>query len=131
MASAFRGRGSLPFLLKILACTFVLLTATTPAKADVFENTQTGNGLLGLCRSSDNSREMLACYSYLKGTLDGWLTSENTFRNEPSFCIPKGVTLIQLRDILVRWLDDNPERRHAEGSALIVNAIVRSFPCAE
>ena len=121
----------MPFLLKVLVCSVALLTVATPAKAEVFESTQTGNGLLGLCRSSDNSREMLACYSYLKGTLDGWLTSENTFRNGPSFCIPEGVTLIQLRDILVRWLDENPERRHEEGSALIVNAIVRSFPCVE
>jgi Rap1a immunity proteins len=116
---------------KATCLSFSLLGTAVPVQAEIVANKKTGNGLFSLCRSDEFSREMTACYSYIEGTLDGWLTSENTFNHEPGFCIPQGVTLMQLRDSFVRWLENNPERRHEEGSVLIVDSVIHAFPCAE
>jgi hypothetical protein len=48
---------------------------------------------------------------------------------EFKFCIPTHATQGQLSDIVSKWLEQNPERRHYSASSLIALAFQEAFPC--
>jgi hypothetical protein len=50
-------------------------------------------------------------------------------RAASEYCIPDGVTQGQVRDIVVRYLDQNPTIRHGPAQILITMALKESFPC--
>lgn len=44
-------------------------------------------------------------------------------------CLPKGITIGQLFDMVQKYLDDNPEKRHEQGQMLVLNAF-KVWNCA-
>lgn len=90
---------------------------------------QTGNDLLAECSEELHSSRLSSCLGYLQG-LDH---SHNTFLwwkqlKEPQYCIPDGVTVGQLRDIVLKYLKERPEELHLEPSGLALNAWITAFP---
>jgi hypothetical protein len=46
-----------------------------------------------------------------------------------AYCAPQGVTVGQLRDAVIKYLMDHPERRHLPFARLALDALKASFPC--
>jgi hypothetical protein len=44
-------------------------------------------------------------------------------------CIPSEATLAQVRDVVIRYLQEHPEERHYAASSLSLRALVLAFPC--
>ena len=101
----------------------------------------TGNELLAECRSREpHSRGY--CLGLIVGVEAGFspvrdiksiTRSANshvnilfsTFGN----CLSSGVTHGQMRDIVVRFLEQNPGRRHEQYHVLVFDALKEAFPC--
>ena len=70
----------------------------------------TGNQWLEQTQSTDSLKSSLA-YAYLAGILDT-LGLSGLANVCPA--IPDGATTTQIRDVLIKYFEDNPEKRHIE-----------------
>ena len=96
--------------------------ATTQTNSIFFED---GNDLFGKCQSN-NSADSVYCIAYIAGVADAiGGNSINGFRA----CIPLGATKAHVRDVVVGWLQSNPENRHHGAKGLIAAALEEAFPC--
>jgi hypothetical protein len=117
----------------------VLISFLGIAKAET-----TGNDLYGQFKSS-NSTENLQAQAYLLGVLDAedfYLTVELFSSVDPKsgkparfkfvhFCFGGDkVTLGQLSDIVIKYLETHPEKRHIRAHSLIRFALLEDFACA-
>lgn len=124
--------------------TLIALTATIPVCAHTAD--YTGNDMLRDCES-DNSFSRGVCMGYLDGVTDGVIKAEadqylmafmdagQTGARPPelghgAFCIPKGVTLGQLKQVVIKHLRDYPQFTHLNAGNLAVAAMGIAFPCA-
>ena len=82
---------------------------------------KTGNDIYASCSSPSATREFGLCIGYVAGLADAFL-------EEKAFCPPTGVTIIQLKDVLVKYLQNNPEKRHMGASEALL-AFDQAFPC--
>ncbi len=46
-----------------------------------------------------------------------------------SICLPSGPSVRQLTDIVKIFLTKNPQRRHEQGSILVIESLGAEFPC--
>ena len=83
-----------------------------------------GNDLFGYCagevRNSDH------CLGYTTGIVDA-LASGSIFGWKA--CVPEQVSAAQVRDIVVKYLQDNPQDRHYSAAAIAAKALSIAFPC--
>ena len=90
---------------------------------------QSGNTLLKKCLS-DEPYDRGICKGYLNGLADlldalqHWNDLPKTF-----ICKPYSVTSDQLADVVVKYLQRFPEKRHLTASSLIINIMQSAFPC--
>lgn len=47
----------------------------------------------------------------------------------PDICIEQSMTVRQLGDVMCKWIQDNPERRHYGGPQLVTLGFKEKFPC--
>lgn len=104
-----------------------------------------GNELQETCVSQDPVFGGF-CIGYILGAIEGMSlgayavlgaagedeTSEAINASISSFlghCTPAEATNDQLRDVVVKYLHDNPETRHMSGRILILQAMQQAFPC--
>jgi hypothetical protein len=81
-----------------------------------------GNTLLDLCRRDDN-----LCIAYVVGVVDGQLSAiVGTSRTLP-YCTPVNSTSGQVKDVVVKFLNDHPEERHLLGSVLVAEALSQAW----
>lgn len=85
---------------------------------------ETGNSLLDKCQSQ-MIVENGVCYGFLEGISD----SLNRGRTDSNFCIPKGVNAAQLKEIFVRFLQNNPNMRHFTAVSLASEIFKTNFNC--
>jgi len=111
-------------------------TVTSTARADFLD----GNKLLALC-TSEIPADKNACAAYLMGATDAFnytmqlavgIGIEQRTGTRPSMadinrCVPVGVTTIQVRDTVVHYLQQHPEKRHYGVSQVFVHAIMGAF----
>lgn len=88
---------------------------------------ETGNDLLQRC-SSDATLDFVECVTYLKGVQEG-AQAGATFGGKCIFALPDGVTMGQLRDMVVQHLQSHPATRHYPASGLTVETLVAAWPC--
>jgi hypothetical protein len=120
----------IPYSAAILAVT---LAATGTASAEF----KTGNDLYSECTApADWQRRFLFCYGYIEGIADAndleglresGFMDPKAKRN--ALCLPAGVQLGQLKDVVVQYLEGHPERRHRSAAALVELALSAAFPC--
>jgi len=126
----------------VLALTFVP-TLPTAASADLVEGT--GNYWLQKCEAPSGSLDSAVCLGFVMGLHRGfvygsmvtWLTAGNITKSKnlsydklaQFYCLPAGVTNGQTQAIFVKYLTQNPERRHEPGESLFVEALARAYPC--
>lgn len=90
-----------------------------------------GNDLHSLCSDSP----VVAGY-YVVGVIDNEVDQDRAVTADGQvvltrefLCIPDGVVGNQARDVVCRYLDENPEDRHWPASGLTYNAIRVVWPC--
>lgn len=82
-----------------------------------------GNELYEYCQSNE-----LGCVLYIQGVVDGQLAAVTATSRDVAYCIPQGSTAGQMKDIVVKFLADHPERRHLMGGVLVANALSNAWP---
>ena len=97
----------------------LLVLGIAPAKAQksVWLN---GNDFFTQC-TSDNLSVQMMCSAYIAGVMDA----------TNSICMPLTTTLKQTRDIVVKYLKENPQVRHHEAVRLVQNSLAPVFPCTK
>lgn len=112
----------------IAAALFVLQASTAPASP-----LGTGNDLIISCTSPVREMQGL-CTAYILGVGDGadmQRAMADVVGNKP-YCVyqmRKDVTASQMREVVVRYLQEHPATRSQMGSKLIVSAFAQAFPC--
>lgn len=122
----------------------LLLISTLVSFVGTASAQMTGNELLAQLKSTDTT-ETLKAYAYIDGVIDvedfyltaEMLSSVNPKTGNPSrfrfvhFCFGNNkVTLGQIKDIVVRYLESHPEKRHIRAHSLIRFALLEDFECA-
>lgn len=82
-----------------------------------------GNTFLRQC---ENSR--VACVTYLQGVNDGLLAVIVGTNRDMIYCIPSRATIDQVADIVIRYVEAHPERRHLQMPVLMTNALADVWP---
>ena len=99
----------------------------------------TGNDLLRFCtvRESDPIyfQSDARCAGFIVGAADGAETiglyldvTRSDVESHQLVCIPQGVTVGQLQEIVVAALRANPENRHQSASLLVLAALKKRLP---
>lgn len=88
-----------------------------------------GNKLLERCQSDAGSSHNIYCLGYVAGIADVFGERGSVLHGHYRACMPPGATNGQLRDVVVKWLQQYPERRHYDADSLVAAALSRTFPC--
>ena len=87
--------------------------------------TTSGNVLKGAC-GSKNKHDQGICLGFA-------IAIAAVVGDEPYLgwraCIPEGVMRAQVRDVMVKHLDDHPEKLHHNADSLVARAFAEAFPC--
>lgn len=93
----------------------------------------TGNDLYSACTPDvmgNTTAANLQCLLYIGDVSLGEKVVK--FRKaDGGYCIPQGVTLDQIKDIVFSYLRDTPGRRHINATNLTVEAIIQAFPACK
>jgi len=129
--------------MKLLTMIAVLtmLVAAVPAMAVK----RTGNDLLIDCSNLIKtestealSKEKLLGVGYCIGLIDGLVTFNYVYEavleregssNMVQMCLPERISTRKSAEIIVKYLQDNPDRLHNSGQALAAQALVTAYPC--
>jgi hypothetical protein len=95
-----------------------------PASAEYIN----GNRLYEMCRD-DGAASRGFLYGYLASLIDTSAFVADVISRQRPLCVPEGVELNQLADVVCRYLQDNPEKRQSTGSGLAFVAVGHSFKC--
>ncbi|MBN1577389.1 MAG: hypothetical protein JW913_12600 [Chitinispirillaceae bacterium] len=103
----------------------------------------TGNDLLRGCKyivRSENGEELDGYEAvqvsfwlgYLSGHTDSKVVQEKFCSKIGPYCFPsKGVENQQIARIVIKYLEDNPEKLHYSARLLLGGALVKYFPCEQ
>ena len=103
------------------------------------QDVRTASGLLAAC--TGHMTEQVECMAYIAGIWDGIQygmksvgdssrppAEKNDFQTS-GICVPGGVAIRQLRDVVVKHLEAHPERRDSDAAALVGVALATAYPC--
>lgn len=94
-----------------------------------FGTFETGNVLWEDCSSPKADYQRQAwCGGYVSGVVDMNAVAA-VRRGSPVFCLPAHVTVQQAIDVVRKFLEDHPEKRHAAAADMVAEALSRGFPC--
>ena len=105
----------------LVACCLALAPAAT--RAEYFE---TGRDLYQKCRAAGTASQVF-CYGFIIGIAD---VMEDNPLDGRSACIPKDATIQQVAEVVVGFLEANPDIRDFTGESLTVQALSEKYPCA-
>jgi len=100
-----------------------------------------GNELLRDCKANievlDNPKKagqddfikLTSCLNILHGLLDMHEIYTQMFNSPKIFCVPESVNLGQLAQVVVKYLNDNPQILHELDTLLIIKALKNAYPC--
>jgi hypothetical protein len=114
---ASRRIGSVPPITGLRA--FALTVALWPLTALALD----GNTLLKKCEDSSPETQNF-CLGYIMGAADTLWTARLA-------CPESGVKYPQVRDVVLKFLRDHPEKRHHSADSQVSLALAESFPCKD
>ncbi len=105
------------------------MTGSAAGESETFFEFESGSNLL---ESRDHSLNGV-CVGYIEAIVDAMHTVQDSGGTVNGWraCIPQGVTVRQLRDLVIRFLRAHPELRHLAAIDLVTNALAEAFPCPE
>lgn len=110
----------------------VLLTLPTMLRPAFADGYYTGVTLRNYCIDrSDMSTQQAMDYSICTGFLTAIASASRCGNSVHGFSalVPDNAKATQLSRIVVKWLNDHPEKLHVDGSYLVANAFQDAFPC--
>jgi hypothetical protein len=116
-------------LLLVIASIF----GASPLMAEGFIN---GNELLDHCVQAQDKEKLSShdtghCFGFISGVTDLYDILISEMIVKPAYCPPPNVSLIQMVNIVVKYLEAHPENLHYSGSSLAIRAYVEAFPCTQ
>jgi hypothetical protein len=117
-------------LMKATILGMVLLFAAplaTAVDSPFVENSQafvTGNDLYRWCTARAGSFLEGSCYGFIQGASD--LANGLAIVN---VCLPHGVTVQEVADVVKKYLTDHPAERHYIAFTTVIAALSAAFPC--
>ncbi len=108
----------------------VVLAWTLPVFADS-RIAVAGDELYSWCKTTrgglPNEPVGVYCAGFLNGIVD--VHGEKTTIYGHRACLPLSVTVRRLREIVVTWLEDHPDKLHLVAHGLVGEALSEAFPC--
>jgi hypothetical protein len=83
----------------------------------------TGNDLYAACNAPEGSSDRHYCTGIVTGPTDAFL-------RDGTMCPPGNATVVQIEDVIVKYLRDHPEKRHYTMASEAALALKQAFPCA-
>jgi hypothetical protein len=121
-----QGAKTVPFtrIARPLSATILVATALhcTPALAEP----RNGDELLRYCTATIGAY-MLYCFGYIEAVTDSLLEKDRVGGTEA--CTPIAADDVQLRNLVVKFLQNNPTMRPMAAPALVARALHEGFPC--
>jgi hypothetical protein len=97
-----------------------------PVAADVLTPAfESGSSLLSECEEPVME---FVCIGYVTAVFD---TSKGKTWEGYRYCTPPNVTPGQLQKIVIKHLNEHPEKLHKSASSLVQEALFEAFPCPE
>lgn len=106
--------------MKKTAITLALALAATVAGAA--PHFYTGNELLA--KFDGDPADRAVAHGYVAGAAD-------VLSEEGMVCVPSGVTLRQMTDMVIKVLRDLPADRHSTAKVFVHGTLLGAFPCAK
>jgi hypothetical protein len=88
-----------------------------------------GNELLSKCSEEADNRHWGVCSGYISSASDVYETLLEWKEVELRHCLPEGVRVRQLEQVVLKYLNEHPEKLHRAASGLVLNALYEAFPC--
>ena len=82
-----------------------------------------GNELKEQCNKPTGSYNRGICHGYVASTID--------MGEDLLFCPPSKVTLGQMTDVVIKYMNENPAQLHKSADSIVVSAISKDFPCGK
>ncbi|RYE67932.1 MAG: hypothetical protein EOO81_09935 [Oxalobacteraceae bacterium] len=111
----------------VVAAAVIALTISQAAAAQEIGAFFTGDTLLALCSSADG-HDQFRCLGYVEGLNDSREMFDNSQFGK-RLCFPKGTTSGQLRDVVVRYLNEQPNMRRLLAAQLVFISLAGAYPC--
>jgi len=115
----------------------VALLAASPARAQSSADSDPpdpgivlGGQIADMCLVGTGPQSLM-CSAFLRGTFEGLMFGQiSATGGMVSFCLPaEGVSLGDLRDTFLDYLDDEPDRRTEEAGMLLLDSLQDRYPC--
>jgi hypothetical protein len=112
--------------LKVLSCLALTLFIISGVQASSSEAFLRANQLYSLC-SSEVKLDNAVCEGYIIGVNDSVFSGH--LSNIFQVCYPAGITIEQLRLVLVKYMETVPERLHFVAEGIIAEGLATVFQC--
>ncbi len=109
--------------MRLAVTILVLVLAAGAAQAQRVSNVK-GTTLLKACTGTGTAVQ--ACDAYVDGFGDA---IEAGGKANALACIPVAATGTELRDVLVKFLKENPQDQHLKAADLAKRAFAKAYPC--
>lgn len=96
---------------------------------------QSGQDAYSACANTekpvgDEVTAAFVCLSWINGAVQGAIATKSLNEDKPEYCAPEvGGSTGQYADIFMKFLRDNPEKRHRPAIMLFHQAMAKAFPC--
>jgi hypothetical protein len=111
----------------------VMSNSAFAAEAKKADRLVSGNTLYGHCSSQPSTAAYTTSVAYCVGYVTAVSDTFNTMRAAENksqvICLPASSNAGQMADIVAKYLGDNPSTRHFGATTLVLDALVRAFPC--
>ena len=114
--------------LKGLSCFVLTLSLVSVVNASSSEAFLRANQLYSLC-SSELKLDNAVCEGYIIGVNDSVFSGH--LSNIFQVCYPAGITIEQLRLVLVKYMETVPEKLHFVAEGVVAEGLATVFQCQE
>lgn len=108
----------------------LFLASTLVAPAPAYAYFDTGNDLYTNCSSEPTDAKSTfnvgLCFGYIRGIADN-MNLATDIRSSPT-CIPGGADTRQIKDVVMKYMDDHPDRRDMPAVMIVTLALVSAWP---
>jgi hypothetical protein len=106
-------------------CRLTIIACLVPARAEAQQDTASANAMMPACRSSLNQDDNRLMFN--QGVCIG--SVRTLIFALPDLCAPREVSVAQATRVVVKYIDDRPERMHERFLPLAAEALAAAWPC--